>query len=233
MKKFKVVTRITKYISAESREDAQRFQEELIRQAKLSVEKDGKTVVLLSRSNDVEYLQAPEDISESRDPIERPRPLDWFEISDDGMSVVALVTKLTKRRVYYYEALTRTYRSIEKEAWPEWVRGHKIHPSYDMVIPPFIVGEAIREHDERGMLTGAASAPESSIILKVLEKYGYEPTDYELQNGYWAENEMVKAISKHIIENSGDGTGAGADDEIDDWNISFSNDLPTIDEVSF
>lgn len=234
MKKFKVITRITQYISAESREDAEKYQEALVHEGKLSLEKDGKTVVLMSRAADVEYLQAPEDISKTRNPVEQPRALDWIEISQDGMSMIALVTKLSKRRIYYFEALTKSYRSIEKEAWSKWVENHTIHPSYEQTIPPFIVGEAIREHEERGLLTGMASSPDSSIILKVLEKYGYEPSDYELQNGYWAENEMTRAISQHIMENSeneptpDDGLGT-----IDDFDIAISDDLPTIDEVSF
>jgi len=234
MKKFKVITRITQYISAESREDAEKFQESLIRQGKLSLEKDGKTVVLMSRSSDVNYLQAPEDISKTRDPIEQPRTLDWIEISQDGMSMIALVTKLSKRRVYYFEALTRSYRSMEKDAWRKWVENHTIHPSYEHSIPPFIISEAIREHEERGLLAGMSSSPDSGIILKVLEKYGYEPTDYELQNGYWAENEMTRAISQHILDNSSDvdapNDGLGT---IDDFDIAISDDLPTIDEVSF
>lgn len=234
MKKFKVITRITQYISAESKEDAEKFQESLIRDGKLSLEKDGKTVVLMSRLSDVDYLPAPEDISKTRDPIEQPRTLDWVEISQDGMSMVALVTKLSKRRVYYFEALTRSYRSIEKDAWKPWVEHHIIHPSYEHSLPPFILSEGIREHEELGLLASAVSSPDSSIILKVLEKYGYEPTDHELQNGYWAENEMTRAISQHILDNASD--IAAPDDglgTLDDFNIAISDNLPTIDEVSF
>lgn len=234
MKKFKVITRITQYISAESKQDAEQFQELLIQQGKLSLAKDGQTVVLMSRFNNVDYLQAPEDISKTRDPVEHPRMLDWVEIAQDGMSMIALVTKLSKRRVYYFEALTRSYRSIEKDAWKTWVENHTIHPSYEHTIPPFIVSEAIREHEERGLLSGMASSPDSGVILKVLEQYGYEPTDFELQNGYWAESEMTRAISQHILENTADQStpddGLGT---LDDFNIAISDDLPTIDEVSF
>ena len=234
MKKFKVITRITQYIAAESREDAEKFQQSLINRGRLSLEKDGKTVVLMSRSSDVEYLRAPEDISKTRNPAEQPRPLDWVEMNKDGISAVALITKLSKRRIYYFEDRTKSYRSIEKDSWKDWVGNQKVHASYEHLIPPFVVSEAILEHEESGLLSGASSTPDSSIILKVLEKYGYEPSDYELQNGYWAENEMTMAISKHILENSSlDSTPDDNLGTIDDFDVSMSSDLPTIDEVSF
>lgn len=229
-RKFKVTTRIVSYIWAESPEDAEKFQQELIRKGQLSIEKNGETLVKYSRALGVPFLEAPEDISKTRDPIEKPRPLDWIEISHDGMSMVALVTKLSKRRIYYYEALTQSHRSIDRDAWARWAANHKVHPSYEETLPPFIISEAIREHEEKNLI-GPGGQPESSIILKVLEKYGYEPTDYELRNGYWAENVLEKAISEYIINKTKDAGGGKQEEVVDEWDIQLASDVPTLDEL--
>ncbi len=231
MRKFKVVTRITNYIWAESPDDAKKFHEDLVARGKITLEKDGQTVVKYSRALGVQFIEAPEDISRSRNPIEKPRPLDWIEIRHDGMSLIALVTKLSKRRVYYYEALTQSQRSIEREAWEKWASQHIIHPSYEEQLPPFIVSEAVREHKNRGLITERGGTPESAIILSVLEKYGYEPDDYELQTGYWAENILEREVTKYIMANAKDGDGGKAA-EADEWDISFGEDVPTLDELS-
>lgn len=235
MRKFKVSTEIITYVWAESPEDAGKYQQELINQEQLTLEKDAEQSVRYSRALGVKFVEAPEDISCTRNPAEKPRPLDWLEISQDGLSTVALVKRLSKRRIYYYEAVTGTERSISREAWGRWASNHKLHPSYEKTLPPFILAEVVRLHEEKGLLSGANATPESSIILAALEKYGYEPTDWELRNGYWAENEMEKAISEHIINNSPQGatnkpneaaaTGGG------DFDVQFSSDLPTIDEL--
>ncbi len=201
---------------------------------KVTLEKDGQTVVKYSRALGVQFIEAPEDISKSRDPIEKPRPLDWIEIKHDGMSLIALVTKLSKRRVYYYEALTQSQRSIEREAWGKWASQHVIHPSYSEELPPFIISEAVREHKSRGLITDKGGTPDSAIILSVLEKYGYEPDDYELQNGYWAETLLDREITKYIMENSEGGVDAVDEKkkaEEDEWDISFGDDVPTLDEL--
>ncbi|WP_309387437.1 hypothetical protein [Cerasicoccus frondis] len=232
MRKFKVVTRITNYVWAESPEDARKFHEDLIRKGKVTLEKDGETTVKFSRALGVQFLEAPEDISKSRDPIEKPRPLDWLEIEQDGMSLIALVTKLSKRRVYYYEALTQTQRSIDRDAWAKWAGSHKVHPSYQEKLPPFIIHECVRIHREKGLISDHGGTPDSSVILATLEKYGYEPDDYELQNGYWAENILDKELNNYILETSSKAGPAAPGDEVDEWDIQLGDDLPTLDELS-
>lgn len=232
MRKFKVVTRITNYIWAESPEDARRFHEDLINKGKVTLQKDGETTVKFSRALGVQFLEAPEDISRSRDPIEKPRPLDWLEIEQDGMSLIALVTKLSKRRVYYYEALTQTQRSIDRDAWAKWAGSHKVHPSYQEKLPPFIIHECVRVHREKGLISDHGGTPDSSVILATLEKYGYEPDDYELQNGYWAENILDKELNNYILETSSKAGPRTGDEEIDEWDIQLGDDLPTLDELS-
>ncbi len=236
MRKFKVSTRITSYIWAESPEDACKYHLELLRKEKLTLAKNGVTVTKISRALGVPFLEAPEDISKTRDPIIKPRPLDWIEIAQDGMCVVALVTRLSKRKVYYYEALTQSHRSIDREAWGRWAKKHKIHPAYEEALPPFIIHEAIREHENRGLITASGGTPESSIILAVLEKYGYEPDDYELQNGFWAENLLDREITRYLIENDRSGESAaatnGSSDAVDEWDIQLGSDVPTIDDLN-
>ena len=233
MRKYKVSTEIVTYIWAESAEDAAKYQSELIRQEQLTLAKDGQQNVRFSRALGVKFLEAPEDISCTRSPIEKPRPQDWLEISQDGLSTVALVRRMSKRRVYYYEAVTGTERSISREAWARWASNYTLHPSYERLLPPFIVAEAIRRHEDKGLLNGTSATPESSIILAVLEKYGYEPTDWELRNGYWAENAIEKSIAQHILEKTPDAAApAGGGDSEATWgDIQFSSNLPTIDDL--
>lgn len=202
MSKFKVVTRIVQYIEADSREDAERYQLELVKQGKLTLERDAETTARISRIRDTEYLQAPEDISQTRDPVEQPRPQDWVEIEQFGMSTVALVNRLSKRRIYYIDGLTKEERSLHRDDWATLVRGQKIHPRYEKTLPPFLIGEAITEHDKKGLLKGVAAQPESSVLLAVLERFGYIPDDYEITHGYWAENELDRKVSEYILERS-------------------------------
>ncbi len=233
MRKYKVVTQLTTYVWAESPEDAQKFHDERVRRGQITLERDAKTDTGLSRALGVKFLEAPEDISCTRDPIEKPRPRDWIEISQDGMSLVALVTKLSKRRVYYYEALTKTERSIDRDKWARWAVQHTIHPSYEQQLPTFIFHECLRVHREKGLITDSGGTPDSSFILSVLEKYGYEPDDYEIQNGYWAENLLDRELTKHILENSEQGQAAPGEAQpasSDPWDISLGDDLPTLDE---
>ncbi|MGE9292341.1 MAG: hypothetical protein ACQKBW_01890 [Puniceicoccales bacterium] len=234
MRKFKVSTEIVTYIWAESSEDAAKYQSELINQEQLTLNKDGQQTVRFSRALGVKFLEAPEDISCTRNPAEKPRPQDWLEISQDGLSTVALVRRMSKRRVYYYEAVTGTERSISREAWTRWASNYTLHPAYEHVLPTFIAAEAIRLHEEKGLLTGTSATPESAIILAVLEKYGYEPTDWELRNGYWAENAIEKAITQHILDKTPTAdqmANAGNGGEESWGDIQFSSNLPTIDDL--
>ncbi|MBC2596269.1 hypothetical protein H5P28_18525 [Ruficoccus amylovorans] len=233
MRKYKVSTEIVTYIWAESPEDAAKYQSELITQEQLTLTRDAQQSVRFSRALGVKFLEAPEDISGTRSPVENPRPLDWLEISQDGLSTVALVRRMSKRRVYYYEAVTGTERSISREAWSRWASNYTLHPRYERVLPPFIAAEAIRLHEDKGLLNGTSATPESSIILAVLEKYGYEPSDWELRNGYWAENAVEKAIAQYILDKTPATAGpSSSTDSEESWgDIQFSSNLPTIDDL--
>jgi hypothetical protein len=236
-RKFKVTTTVTRYMWAASREDAAKFQEELIRRGRLSLGQDGRTEARFCFSGGENFLEAPEDISKTRDPVEEPRRLDWLEIAQGDVSTCALVTRLSRRKVYYYEALSRTERSVDRDKWKSWARLHAVHPRYDGTLPPFIIGEAIEAHERRGLLRGVGATPDSSLILDVLDDYGYVPDDYEVENGYWAELLVDRALSEHILRTQSErvaaktGTHGGFDEE-GDFSVGFSEDLPTLDDLN-
>jgi hypothetical protein len=232
-RKYKVTTTITQYMWASSRDDAEKFQEELILKGKLDVMRDGETDVKLCFTGGRDFIEAPEDISKSRDPIEEPRRGDWLEIVQGDISACALVRRLTRRKVYYYEGLSQTERSVDRDRWQRWAGQHIIHPSYDGIVPPFIVEEAVQAHEDRGMLSGMNATPDSSLILEILDKYGYVPDDYEVENGFWAEIYIDRAISEKILTSQKDAparTGTGGDQEFGDFSIGFSEELPTFDD---
>ena len=235
-RKYKVTTSITSYMWAFSRDDAEKFQEELLRKKKINISSQGSTEAKLCFRGGKNFIQAPEDISKTRDPITEPRRGDWLEISNDEVKACAIVRRLTRRKVYYYEALSRTERSIDRERWKLWAQQHTIHPSYDEIVPPFIVEETIASHDERGLLTGMNATPDSSLILEILDAYGYVPDDYEIENGYWAELYIDRALSERILRNQekkSTKVRLKDEDEIfNDFNaIGFSEELPTIDDL--
>lgn len=219
---------------ASSRPDAEKFQEILIQRNRLNLERDGETVAKYCIIGGDNYLEAPEDISKTRDPAEEPRKLDWLEISGGESVLVALITRVSRRRVYYYESLSKTERAIPVERWSVWARQHKIHPSYEETLPQFIIDDVIYQHDLRGMLTGLNATPDSSLILEVLERYGYRADEYETENGYWAENLLDRIISERILADQDDRDirlAAGAEGEpVGDFTIAFSEKLPTFDE---
>ncbi|ADE54079.1 hypothetical protein [Coraliomargarita akajimensis] len=231
-RKYKVSTTITQYMWASSREDAIKYQEELLLKGKLTVQRDGVTDCKFCFTGGKDFIEAPEDISQTRDPIKEPRRGDWLEIAHGDVKACALVRRLTRRKIYYYEALSRTERSVDRERWQQWASQHTIHPAYDGVVPPFIVDEVVQAHEERGMLKGFNATPDSSLILEILDKYGYVPDDYEVENGYWAELYIDRAISEQILSNqqAPSKTGTGGDQEFGDFSIGFSEELPTIDD---
>lgn len=232
-RKFKVTTSITQYMWASSRDDAEKFQDELIRKGKLDIMRHGETDVKYCFTGGKDFVEAPEDISKTRDPIQEPRRGDWLEIEQGEAKACALVRRLSRRKVYYYEALSRTERSVDRERWVRWASQHNIHPSYDGTVPPFIVDEAVKAHADRGMLTGFNATPDSSLILEILDKYGYVPDDYEVENGYWAEIYIDGTISEKILSDQQEPvarTGTSGDDEFSDFAVGFSEELPTMDE---
>ena len=83
------------------------------------------------------------------------------------------------------------------------------------------------------MLSGFSATPDSSLILEILNKYGYIPDDYEVENGYWAEIYIDRALSDKILEGQDEPilrNGTDGDDEFGDFSVGFSEDLPTIDD---
>lgn len=233
-RRYKVTTTVTQYMWASSRADAEKFQQILIQRNRLNLERDGETVAKYCIVGGDNYLEAPEDISQTRDPAEDPRTLDWLEISNGDSTLVALVTRISRRRVYYYESLSKTERAIPVERWSVWARQHTIHPSYEQMLPQFIIDEVIHQHDLRGMLSGLSATPDSSLILEVLDRFGYRADEYEKENGYWAENLLDRLISERILANQDSNEAllaAGAEGEPSgDFSIAFSEKLPTFDE---
>lgn len=234
-RKYKVTTTVTNYMWAYSRADAAKFQEDLLRKGQIDIFSQGKTDVKFSLRGGKEFMVAPEDISKTRDPISEPRRGDWLEIQQDDVKACALVRRLSRRRVYYYEALSQTERSVDRERWKSWAKQHVVHPSYDGIVPPFIVEEVITSHEERGLLSGFNATPDSNLILEILDKYGYIPDDYEVENGYWAEMYIDQALSERILQNQDNesvktGTDGGQGFS-GDFSIGFSEDLPTLDDL--
>lgn len=235
-RKYKVTTSITQYMWASSREDALKYQEELFRKGKLSVLEHGQSDVKFCFTGGKDFIEAPEDISKTRNPVTDPRRGDWLEIAHGDVKACALVRRLTRRKIYYYEALSRTERSVDRERWQHWTAQHTVHPSYDGIVPPFIVDEVVQAHDDRGMLKGFNATPDSSLILEILDKYGYVPDEYEVENGYWAELYIDKALSEQILANQQapserTGTDGGeSGGEFGDFSVGFSEELPTIDD---
>jgi hypothetical protein len=95
------------------------------------------------------------------------------------------------------------------------------------------VDEAVKAHEDRGMLNGFNATPDSSLILEILDKYGYVADDYEVENGYWAEIYIDRAISEKILSSQQEPslrTGTDSDQEFGDFSVGFSEELPTMDE---
>ncbi len=232
--KYKVTTSVTSYVLAHSREDAAKFQEELLRKEHIDIFSQGQTTVKYCFRGGKEFITAPEDISRTRDPITEPRRGDWLEIEHDDVKACALVRRLSRRRVYYYEALSKTERSVDRDRWKMWAKQHVIHPSFDGIVPPFIVEEVITSHEDRGLLKGFNATPDSSLILEILNKYGYIPDDYEIENGYWAEMYIDQALSERILQNQDTKslkTGTDGEQGFGDFSIGFSEELPTLDDL--
>lgn len=235
-RKYKVVTSVTQYMWASSRSDAEKYQEELILKGKIDVLRHGVTDVKFCLTGGDNFIEAPEDISKSRNPAEEPRRGDWLEIANShGMSICALVRRTTRRKVYYFEGVSKSERTVDCEKWKRWAELYNVHPSYDGILPPFIVEDAINSHEERGMLGGISATPDSSLILEVLDNYGYMPDDYEVENGYWAEIYLDQAISEKILSKQSDSSSnrgsSDQDSESSDFSIGFSEELPTLDDL--
>jgi hypothetical protein len=165
--------------------------------------------------------------------VEEPRQGDWLEIDTGSGMACALVRRLSRKKVYYYDALSKTERSVDRDRRIHWASQHRIHPSYDGIVPTFIADEAVKAHQDRGMLRGFNATADSSLILEILDSYGFVPDDYEVENGYWAEVYIDRVISERILADHGAPRAKSADfadDEMDDFSVGFSQELPTLDE---
>jgi len=231
-RKFKVTTSITNYYWANSREDAAKFQEELISRQQFTFEKNAKTNAKFCYNALSELIETPEDISQTRDPRNKLMVGDWLEVSGSDQDLYAIVRKVTRDKVHYLEASTKIERSVDKDLWKRWCKFHTIHPRYEEILPPPIIDRAIEIHRERGLLSGMGAGGDSAVILDVLAEYAFFPDDWELENGYWAERLIDEAIGE-FIEKQRDQTPDHRDPEEQDMGgVAFSDKIPTIDDFN-
>lgn len=236
MRKFRVTSAITKYYWADTREDAANFHDELIRQGRFYLERDGKTYSQFCLNALEEMMEVPEDFSKTRDPREKLRPGDWLEVGAPSSSVGAIVRRVTRNRVYYLEVSSMAQLSVSIEQWKRWATLFPLHPGYEEKLPKLIVKRVIEAHRDRGLLSGMSAGGDSGLILDLLHDYGYIPSDWEMENGYWAEKVLEEAIDAEIQKNSEQGAlevGRGDPDSSDSNGVSFSSSIPTIDDFKW
>lgn len=237
MRKFRVTTSVTKYYWADSREDAANFHDEQIRRGQISIESDGKTNSYFCFNALEKMIEVPEDFSKTRNPLEKLRPGDWLEVGGESSSVSAIVRKVTRNRVHYLEASSMTHLSVSMEQWQRWARLFPLHPSYEEILPRPVVRRVIEAHRERGLLSGLSAGGDSNLILDILHDYGYIPSDWELENGFWAERVLEEAIDEEIqkeaeanaVPSSPRAEGSAPDSD----GVSFSSSIPTIDDFKW
>ncbi len=236
MRKFRVTTSITKYYWADTREDASNFHDDLIRKGQFRLEEDGKTSASFCFNALEKMIEVPEDFSKTRDPRERLRPGDWLEVGGSSSSVSAIVRRITRNRVYYLEASTMSQLSVSTEQWDRWANLFPLHPGYEEKLPSLIVDRVIEEHRQRGLLSGMSAGGDSNLILDILHDYGYIPSDWEMENGYWAERVLEEAIDEEIQKESEKNVMMDPLDErsaADSNGVSFSSSIPTIDDFKW
>jgi len=236
MRKFKVTTSITKYYWGESKEDAARFQDELIQRGQLSIQDDGETRSAFCFHALEELIRVPEDFSQTRDPQEKLRPGDWLQVGGEGSDICAIVRRITRDRVHYLQTSSMAMMSVSGEQWKRWAKIYPLHARYERILPEVIVKRIIKEHGVRGLLSGMSAGGDSNLILDVLSEYGYLPNDWEMENGYWAEEAADRAIEEHMEREAGQRERAGPDAEPvpeDRSGPSFSTSIPTIDDFKW
>lgn len=235
MRKFRVTTSVTKFYWAASREDASNYHDELIRQDRLSLREDGKTTSFYCFNALEEMIEVPEDFSKTRDPREKLRPGDWLEVGGETSDVCAIVRRVTRNRVYYTEASSLANLSVTIEQWQRWANLFPLHPRYEETLPRVIMNRIIEEHRQRGLLSGMSAGGDSGLILELLHDYGYIPTDWEMENGYWAERVMEELIDAEIQRESESGVlrDPAREEEPNGDGVSFSSSIPTIDDFKW
>ncbi len=236
MRKFRVTTAVTKYYWADSREDASNFHDELIRRGQLRIEEDGQTESFFCFNAREQMIEVPEDFSKTRDPRERLRPGDWLEVGGPASDVIAIVRRVTRNRVYYLETSGMSLLAVTIEQWDRWAAQFPIHASYEEVLPWPVTNRVIEAHREKGLLSGLSAGGDSNLILDILHDYGYIPSDWELENGFWAERVLEEAIDMEIQKQAEEETADSlVRDEVpaDSSGVSFSASIPTIDDFKW
>lgn len=233
MRKYRVTTAITKYYWADSREDAANFQEDLIRKGRLRMEESATTNSFFCFNALEDLVEVPEDFSKTRDPREKLRPGDWLEVGGTSSSVSAIVKKVTRNRVYYLEASSMANLSVTVEQWNKWASLFPLHPSYEETLPALIVERVITAHRDRGLLSGMSAGGDSGLILDLLHDYGYIPSEWEVENGYWAERVLEEAIDEEIQKDADRSAVEISNGERDSGGVSFSSAIPTIDDFKW
>lgn len=235
MRKFRVTTAVTKYYWADSREDTVNFQEELIRQGRLTLEEHGETQGYFCFNALEKMTEVPEDFSKTRDPHVKLRPGDWLEVGGSASSVSAIVRRITRNRVYYLEASSMSQLSVTIDQWKRWASLFPLHPSYEETLPRPIVSRVIEAHREKGLLGGLSAGGDSNLILDILHDYGYIPSDWELENSYWAERVLEEAIDAEIQKASEEPVekSISGEDAETPGGVSFSSSIPTIDDFKW
>ncbi|MGE9289361.1 MAG: hypothetical protein ACQKBT_00135 [Puniceicoccales bacterium] len=236
MRKFRVTTTVTKYYWADSREDASNFHEDRIRKGQLQLERDGKTDSFFCFNALEKMTEVPEDFSKTRDPHQKLRPGDWLEVGGASSAVSAIVRRVTRNRVHYLEASSMAQLSVSIEQWKRWADLFPLHPCYEETLPRVIVERVIAEHERRGLLSGMSAGGDSNLILDILHDYSYIPSDWEMENGYWAERVLEEAIDEEIQKNSEKSAveiSQGDRPEGESNGVSFSSSIPTIDDFKW
>ncbi len=236
MRKFRVTSTITKYYWADTKEDASNFHEELIRHGRFSLEEDANTASYFCFNALEQMIEVPEDFSKTRDPREKLRPGDWLEVGGEASDVCAIVRRVTRNRVYYTEASSLANLSVTTDQWQRWARLFPIHPRYEETLPQAIIIRIIEEHRERGLLSGMSAGGDSGLILGILHDYGYIPTDWEMENGFWAERlveELIDAEIQNEVDKRAVDVQEPTGDEPESGGVSFSSSIPTIDDFKW
>ncbi len=123
--------------------------------------------------------------------------------------------------------------SVSVEQWKKWASLFPLHPCYEEKLPELIVERVIAAHRERGLLSGMSAGGDSGLILDLLHDYGYIPSDWEIENGYWAERVLEEAIDQEIQKDADISAVEISNGERDGGGVSFSSAIPTIDDFKW
>jgi len=85
------------------------------------------------------------------------------------------------------------------------------------------------------MLRGFNKTSDSSPISDFLDQYGFEPYEYEVEYGYWAELYIDKAMFEKMLLSPAPPTGKSdfvdGVDQFGDSSVRLSEELPSIDKI--